>query len=177
MRTRRKERKKRLQAIILRLFHTFFHARQRLSSHGADGVETADAGSDGGLVVSVVVVEGLNQNSKPDLNKNVIQSFLVVPSSSRLTLSDETKSSNLSAKKIFLQSAKKSKSVFAFLTYLTETLFPFSYVKVDSLNGQIGDSNEIDGVSKFYISLSFGAKQNALPQIFFVLIKELYLYQ
>ena len=47
--------------------------------------------------------EGFNQNSKPDLNKNVIQSFLVVPSSSRLTLSGKTKSSNISAQKIFLQ--------------------------------------------------------------------------
>ena len=63
------------------------------------------------------IEEGLKQNSKPDLNKNVIQSFLVVPSSSRLTLSDETKSSNLSAKKIFLQSGIKHN---AFRPPLTE---------------------------------------------------------
>ena len=51
---------------------------------------------------------GLKQNIKPDLNKNELQSFLVVPSSSRLTLSGETKSSNILAKTIFLQSGKKS---------------------------------------------------------------------
>ena len=93
----------------------------------------------------------------------------MVPSSSRLTLSDETKSSNLSAKKIFLQSGKKSKSVFVFLTYLKETWFLFSFAKVEAVNQQIGDFNEIDRVSKFDNSLSFGTKQNALPQIFFAL--------
>ena len=72
--------------------------------------------------------------SKPDLNKNVIQSFLVVPSSSRLTLSGKTKSSNISAQKIFLQLGKKSKSVLVFLTFSKETRFLFSYAKVEALN-------------------------------------------
>ena len=121
------------------------------------------------LPLICIIEEGLKQNSKPDLNKNVIQSFLVVPSSSRLTLSGKTKSSNISAKKIFLQLGKKSKSVLVFLTFSKETRFLFSYAKVEALNWQIGNSNEIDRVSKFDNSLSFGAIQNALPQIFFAL--------
>ena len=64
---------------------------------------------------------------------------------------------------------KKSKSVFDFLTYLRETGFSFSYEKVEHFNQVIGPSDEIDRVSKFDNSLSFGAKQNALWQIFFVL--------
>ena len=121
------------------------------------------------LPLICIIEEGLKQNSKPDLNKNVIQSFLVVPSSSRLTLSGKTKSSNISAQKIFLQLGKKSKSVLVFLTFSKETRFLFSYAKVEALNWQIGNSNEIDRVSKFDNSLSFGAIQNALPQIFFAL--------
>ena len=58
-----------------------------------------------------------------------------------------------------VSSGKKSKSVFDFLTYSRETGFSFSYEKVEHL----------DKVSKFDNSLSFGAKQNALQQIFFAL--------
>ena len=60
---------------------------------------------------------------------------------------------------------KKLKSVFDFLTYLRETGFSFSYGEVENLHRP----NEIDRVSKFDNSLSFGAKQNALQQIFFAL--------
>ena len=66
-------------------------------------------------------------------------------------------------------SGKKSKSVFDFLTYSRETGFSFSYAEVEHLHRPIGASNEIDRVSKFDNSLSFGAKQNALRQIFFAL--------
>ena len=66
-------------------------------------------------------------------------------------------------------SGKKSKSVFDFLTYLRETGFSFSYEEVGNLHRANGPSNEIDRVSKFNNSLSFGAKQNALQQIFFAL--------
>ena len=66
-------------------------------------------------------------------------------------------------------SGKKSKSVFDFLTYLRETWFSFSYLKVVNLNRPIGPSDEIGRISKFNNSLSFGAKQNALRQIFFEL--------
>ena len=66
-------------------------------------------------------------------------------------------------------SGKKSKSVFDFLTYPRETGFSFSYEKVEHLIRLIEASNEINRVSKFNNSLSFGVKQNALQQIFFVL--------
>ena len=66
-------------------------------------------------------------------------------------------------------SGKQSKSVFDFLTYSRKTGFSFSYGKVGKLLRAIGPSNEIDRVSKFDNSLSFGAKQNALRQIFFAL--------
>ena len=69
----------------------------------------------------------------------------------------------------FSLSGKKSKSVFDFLTYSRETGFSFSYAEVEHLHRPIGASNEIDRVSKFDNSLSFGAKQNALRQIFFAL--------
>ena len=62
-------------------------------------------------------------------------------------------------------SGKKSKSVFDFLTYSRETGFSFSYAEVVLIEL----SNEIDRVSKSDNSLSFGAKQNALRQIFFAL--------
>ena len=68
-----------------------------------------------------------------------------------------------------LLSGKKSKSVFDFLTYSKETGFSFSYEKVSELLRAIEASDEIDRVSKFDNSLSFGAKQNALRQIFFAL--------
>ena len=68
-----------------------------------------------------------------------------------------------------LLSGKKLKSVFDFLTYSRETGFLFSYGKVEHLIRLIEASNEIDSVSKFNYSLSFGAKQNALCQIFFAL--------
>ena len=64
---------------------------------------------------------------------------------------------------------KKSKSVFAFLTYSTETGFSFSYAKVSEFLRAIEASDEIDRVSKFDNSLSFGAKQKSLGQIFFAL--------
>ena len=41
-----------------------------------------------------------------------------------------------------------------------------SYAKVEELIRPIGPSNKIDRVSKFDNSLSFGARQNALFQIF-----------
>ena len=63
-------------------------------------------------------------------------------------------------------SGKKSKSVFDFLTYSRETWFSFSYMKVVNLNRPIGPSDEIGRISKFNNSLSFGAKQKSLGQIF-----------
>ena len=66
-------------------------------------------------------------------------------------------------------SGKKSKSVFDFLTYSRETGFSFSYAEAGNLHRPIGASNEIDRVSKFDNSLSFGTKQSALQQIFFAL--------
>ena len=50
-----------------------------------------------------------------------------------------------------------------------ETWFSFSYAKVGELIRLIGPSDEIDRVSKFDNSLSFGAKQKSLGQIFFAL--------
>ena len=64
-------------------------------------------------------------------------------------------------------SGKKSKSVFDFLTYSRETWFSFSYEKVGHLFRAIGASDEIDRVSNLDNSLSFGAKQGSLRQIFF----------
>ena len=52
---------------------------------------------------------------------------------------------------------------------LFERGFSFSYEKVEGLRRANGASNEIDRVSKFDNSLSFGAKQNALQQILFAL--------
>jgi len=66
-------------------------------------------------------------------------------------------------------SGKKSKSVFDFLTYSRETGFSFSYEKVVHLFRLIVASDEIYRVSKFNNSLSFGAKQKSLGQIFFAL--------
>ena len=74
--------------------------------------------------------------------------------------------------KVFLVdslSGKKSKSVFDFLTYSRETGFSFSYAEVAGLDRANVASNEIDRVSKFDNSLSFGAKQKSLGQIFFLL--------
>ena len=59
--------------------------------------------------------------------------------------------------------------MFNSLTYSRETGFSFSDEKVGGFNWSIGASDKIDRVSKFYNSLSFGAKQNALRQIFFAL--------
>ena len=61
------------------------------------------------------------------------------------------------------------KSVFDFLTYSRETWFSFSHEIVERLIRVIGASNEIDRLSEFDNSLPFGAKQNALKQIFFAL--------
>ena len=47
--------------------------------------------------------------------------------------------------------------------------FSFSYAEVENLYQQNAPSNEIDRVIKFDNSVSFGAKQNALQQIFFML--------
>ena len=55
---------------------------------------------------------------------------------------------------------EKSRSQSDFLTYMRETGLSFSYGKVLNL------IQLIDRVSKFNNSLSFGAKQNALRQIF-----------
>ena len=54
-----------------------------------------------------------------------------------------------------------------FLTYSRETWFPFSYGEVLELIGLIVASKEIEKVSKFNNSLSFGVNQNALQQICF----------
>ena len=62
-----------------------------------------------------------------------------------------------------------SKSVLDFLTYSRETGFLFSYAEVEGNDRPIVASNEIDRASKFDNSLSFGAKQNALRQIFLAL--------
>ena len=70
---------------------------------------------------------------------------------------------------VVVYSGQKSKSVFDFLTYLRETGFSFSYGEVEGLFRLIGPSNEIDRVSKFDNSLSFGARQKSLGQIFFKL--------
>ena len=64
---------------------------------------------------------------------------------------------SMSVRRLF-SSGKKSKSVFDFLTYLRETGFSFSYGKVEGLHRPNVASNEIDGVSKFDNSLSFGVK-------------------
>ena len=66
-------------------------------------------------------------------------------------------------------SGKKLESVFDFLTYSRETGFSLSHEEVEGLIRAIGPSNEIDRVSKFDNSLSFGAKQKSLGQIFFAL--------
>ena len=66
-------------------------------------------------------------------------------------------------------SGKKSKSVFDFLTYSRETWFSFSYEEVGNLFRPIVASNEINRVSNLDNSLSFGAKQKSLGQIFFLL--------
>ena len=56
-----------------------------------------------------------------------------------------------------------------FLTYSRETGFSFSYGEVSELLRAIAPLDEIDRVSKFDNSLSFGAKQKSLGQIFFAL--------
>ena len=60
-------------------------------------------------------------------------------------------------------------SVCDFLTYSRETGFSFSYAKVVALDRPNEPSNEIDRVSNLDNSLSFGAKQKSLGQIFFLL--------
>ena len=64
---------------------------------------------------------------------------------------------------------KKVEVCLDFLTYSRETWFLFSYLKVGDLFRAIVACNEIDRVSKFDNSLSFGAKQNSLRQILFEL--------
>ena len=63
-------------------------------------------------------------------------------------------------------SGKKSKSVFDLLTYSRETGFSFSHGKVRDLLRLIRASNEIYRVSKSDNFLLFGAKPNALRQLF-----------
>ena len=62
----------------------------------------------------------------------------------------------------FVLQEKKAKSVFEFLTYSRETWFSFSHAEIVNLIWQNEPLNEIDRVSKFDNSLSFGAKQNSL---------------
>ena len=69
----------------------------------------------------------------------------------------------------FFSLGEKSKSVFDFLTYSRETGFSISYGEVLELLRAIAPLDEIDRVSKFDNSLSFGAKQKSLGQIFFAL--------
>ena len=64
---------------------------------------------------------------------------------------------------------KKVKVSLRLFDILRETRFSFSYEKVEGLHRPNVASDEIDWVSKFDNSLSFGAKQNALRQIFFAL--------
>ena len=64
---------------------------------------------------------------------------------------------------------KKLKSVFDFLTYSRETGLLFSNEEDGELVGLIAPLDKIDWVSKYDNSLSFGAKQNTLRQIFFAL--------
>ena len=66
-------------------------------------------------------------------------------------------------------SGKKVEVVLDFLTYSRETRFLFSYGQVGNLHRPNVASNEINRVSKFDKSLSFGAKQNSVRQIFFAL--------
>ena len=56
-----------------------------------------------------------------------------------------------------------------FLTYSRETRFSFSYRKISELIRPNAASDEIDRVSKFDNSLSFGAKQSSQLQKFFAL--------
>ena len=69
----------------------------------------------------------------------------------------------------FFSSGKKSKSVFDFLTYSRETGFSYSYEEVQNLHRAIAPSDEIDRSIEFDNSLSFGAKQKSMGQIFFAL--------
>lgn len=57
-----------------------------------------------------------------------------------------------------------------FWLFSRETGFSFSYEKVECLDWPNVASDEIDRVSKFDNSLSFGAKQKSLGQIFFGLL-------
>ena len=64
---------------------------------------------------------------------------------------------------------KKVEVSFRLFDIFERNMFFFSYGKVSELIGLIALSDEIDRISKFDNSLSFGAKQNALQQIFFAL--------
>ena len=77
---------------------------------------------------------------------------------------------------------KKSKSVFAFLTYSREIWFAFSYGKVLNLDRRIEASDEIYRASKFdYVFSFFDAKQNArvcsTPNIFRVMIINVFFFE
>ena len=64
---------------------------------------------------------------------------------------------------------EKSRSQSSTFWHIWEKQFSFSYAKVEHLIKLIEASNEIERVSKFDNSLSFGTKQNALRPIFFEL--------
>ena len=70
---------------------------------------------------------------------------------------------------LYSSSGKKSKLVFDFLTYSRETGFSVSYEEISELIRPNVASDKINRISKFDNSFSFGAKQNALQQIFFAL--------
>ena len=70
---------------------------------------------------------------------------------------------------INLMAGKKVEVGLRLFDIFEENRISFSYEKVASLDRPNEASNEIERVSKFYNSLSFGAKQNALRQIFFAL--------
>ena len=68
-----------------------------------------------------------------------------------------------------ISNREKSRSQSSTFWHIQEKRFSFSYAKVVYLIRLIEASDEIDRVSKFDNSLSFGAKQNSLRQIFFEL--------
>ena len=72
---------------------------------------------------------------------------------------------------ININNREKSRSQSLTFWHIRETYsgFSFSYGEVSELIRAIALLDEIDRVSKFDNSLSFGAKQNALGQIFFAL--------
>ena len=72
-----------------------------------------------------------------------------------------------SKEKNLKSSGKKSKSVFDFFTYLRQTWISFSYQKVLELIPLNERSNEINRISKYDNSLSFGNKYFLSYEFFF----------